>query len=60
MTEIIDVLPGIDLPVGAISTELSKMWRAIKGRLFLNLGITNELGSALRSRGFAEACEGTL
>ena len=38
MTEIIDVLPGIDLPVGAISTELSKMWESNQGRLFLNLG----------------------
>lgn len=31
MTEIIDVLPGIDLPVGAISTELSKMWEGKQG-----------------------------
>lgn len=31
MTEIIDVLPGIDLPVGAISTELSKMWESNQG-----------------------------
>jgi hypothetical protein len=26
MTELIDVLPGIELPVGAVSEELSKMW----------------------------------
>ena len=26
MTELIDVLPGIELPVGAVSQELSKMW----------------------------------
>ena len=26
MTELIDVLPGIQLPVGAVSEELSKMW----------------------------------
>ena len=26
MLELIDSLPGIDLPVGAVSTELSKMW----------------------------------
>ena len=26
MTELIDVLPGIKLPVGAVSEELSKMW----------------------------------
>ncbi|MDC3132266.1 glucose-6-phosphate dehydrogenase assembly protein OpcA [Opitutae bacterium] len=26
MTELIDVLPGIELPVGAVSEELSKIW----------------------------------
>lgn len=31
MTETIDVLPGIDLPVGAISAELSKMWEGKQG-----------------------------
>lgn len=49
MTETIDVLPGIDLPVGAISAELSKMWdgnqeealsefRASQMNLVLHLG----------------------
>ena len=30
MTELIDVLPGIELPVGAVSEELSKMWGGSK------------------------------
>lgn len=31
MTETLDVLPGIDLPVGAVSAELSKMWEGQHG-----------------------------
>lgn len=30
MTELIDILPGIKLPVGAVSEELSKMWEGNK------------------------------